>query len=136
MKAEKDHIPALRALWRDIAEKDIEHGVDYPRIVLTLFGDLDKATARAEQAELTLRGVEGESVCSCKRDVDGVDHRGCGRHYLLALLDEANHLRHQIETARWHHRSHVEQSGKLACPTCLLDYPCPTLIDLGGPSDA
>lgn len=45
----QDHEKALRALWRDIAEKGIEIGVDYPRIVLTLFGDIDALTQERDE---------------------------------------------------------------------------------------
>ena len=43
---------------------------------------------------------------------------------------ESDGLRAAVEAVEWHHTPHREQSGTLACPTCLLDYPCPTAIDL------
>jgi hypothetical protein len=39
---------ARRALWRELAEKGIEQGADWPRIVLTLFADIDHLAARLE----------------------------------------------------------------------------------------
>jgi hypothetical protein len=39
--AESDHLANLRALWRELAEKGIEGGVDYPRIVLDLSNHID-----------------------------------------------------------------------------------------------
>lgn len=47
--APEDHIPALRALWRELAEKGIEFGVDWPYIVKTLFRDIDDLTAERDR---------------------------------------------------------------------------------------
>lgn len=33
------------------------------------------------------------------------------------------------------HPVHREKSGKDACPTCLEDYPCPTIRALDGPTE-
>jgi hypothetical protein len=41
---------ALRSIWRDLADKRIEHGVDWPSIVRTLFRDLDEAAERERAA--------------------------------------------------------------------------------------
>lgn len=37
-----------------------------------------------------------------------------------------------IRRVRALHQPHREQSGKVACPVCLLDYPCPTIRALNG----
>ncbi|HET6917241.1 MAG TPA: hypothetical protein VFH56_14200 [Acidimicrobiales bacterium] len=42
---------ALRSLWRELADKDIEQGVDWPYIARTLFADLDRLQAEAHDLE-------------------------------------------------------------------------------------
>lgn len=48
----EEHEVNLRQLWRDLAAKGITQaeGVDYPRIVTTLFGDIDRLQARITTA--------------------------------------------------------------------------------------
>jgi hypothetical protein len=58
---------SLHALWREAAEKGIERGIDWPRVVLDLFRALDEAAAdRAEQrrlgAEVALLEVAAHGV--------------------------------------------------------------------------
>lgn len=59
----------LRRLWRDLAEKGIEHGVDWPRIVVTLFRDLDQRKAErdalAEQVARLLAGAGPSDPQDC-----------------------------------------------------------------------
>ena len=56
MSAEKDARAGLHAIWREAAEKGIEHGIDWPRVVLDLFRDLDRAEGRSVP------------VCECPTD--------------------------------------------------------------------
>lgn len=85
------HIPALRALWRGLAERDIEHGADWPYIARTLFSDLDEArgTGVALLAEVeTLRGKVAAVEALAER---WRDHRCgvCGPGLRRALVDVA-----------------------------------------------
>lgn len=48
--AESDQKAALRSIWRDLAEKRIEDGVDWPRIARALFADLDRSEAMHAEA--------------------------------------------------------------------------------------
>lgn len=52
---------ALRSLWRDLADSGIEHGVDWPMIVRTLFRDLDDALA----ARVPARTEGRDQWCAC-----------------------------------------------------------------------
>lgn len=55
---------ALHAIWREAAEKRIEHGIDWPRVVLALFRDLDQLRAEYEGLPFTCAGcgLEGTSA--------------------------------------------------------------------------
>jgi hypothetical protein len=57
----EEHEVNLRKLWRDIAEKRIEDGVDYPRIVITLFNDINRLQARIAVAAHLLDGWEHDA---------------------------------------------------------------------------
>lgn len=54
----QDHENALRELWRELAAKGIRDGVDYPRIVLTLFDDLDRLTRWKHEAMTLFDGLQ------------------------------------------------------------------------------
>lgn len=90
-KAERDHLRAVAETGRRTAAFTGD-------TVLMLLDALADAEGRADRAERTLAGVEGESACSCKLVLPSAsrDSRGCGRHYLLALLDETTHLRREV----------------------------------------
>lgn len=45
---------ALHSIWRDLAEKRIEHGVDWPGIARSLFRDLDQAAVAAQRRDKEL----------------------------------------------------------------------------------
>lgn len=34
-----------------------------------------------------------------------------------------------LAAIEWLHAPHTEQSGRVACPACLLDHPCPTILE-------
>lgn len=51
------------ALWREMADKDVEHGIDWPGVARRLFRALDEsaareAAARAEGAQAVVEAVE------------------------------------------------------------------------------
>lgn len=55
-----EHEKVLRDLWREAAEKGIDQGVDWPRIVLTLFDDVAAAEAREQALRDRVRELEAE----------------------------------------------------------------------------
>jgi hypothetical protein len=47
VSAENEAHAGLHAIWREAAQKGIEQGIDWPRVVLDLFQDLDTSEAEA-----------------------------------------------------------------------------------------
>jgi len=97
---------ARRALWRDLAEKGIEAGVDWPRVVRTLFRDLDDA----KTTEVVLRGEIRRTESALATFDDLAD-----RHFALRAAIEA--LRSEFGQ-RWASMTVGEVDDRLAA---LLD---------------
>ena len=49
---------ALRSLWRELADKGIEQGVDWPSIARTLFADLDRLQRWKAEALVLFDGLQ------------------------------------------------------------------------------
>ena len=62
--AEKGARAGLHSIWREAAEKGIEHGIDWPRVVLDLFRSLDAAKADRAQHDAAVRAEVGERIAS------------------------------------------------------------------------
>lgn len=54
---------ARRELWRELAEKRIEQGVDWPNIVLTLFRDYDQLAEACASRERAAAEAHDHDTC-------------------------------------------------------------------------
>lgn len=113
----------VRALWRECADKGLTEGINYPKIVRTLFEDIDDAEQRAGAAEAEVARLTAERD-HWKRAADGSSTALAEK--VTRVMVERNHLAALVEAGlaladEWDDFEHdMSACQKYDCGDCTM----------------